>query len=557
MLLNSIRLRVLACCAGALMVLAPTAHAQGTAVVPPTDLIYNDIDRLSELGLLDSVIVGQRPYSRQAIARMARIARDRLDRDAARSRSRLSDEASRYADELLRRLDRFSGDAGDVSFAGPVTALIDAASLWYNGTDAERRGFASPFGRATEATIDPLAARRLGLPAGTGHTAGMELSQRIEPFDWLAFQARERFEYRWPDDTTVSRRSSELLLASVRARYRNAAITVGRQQFAWSQSAGDGLFLASDAPALDQISLASDHPFVLPSVLRYLGPVQGTLIFADLGPSVARSHSKLLTYKVSVQPASVLELGGTFMNHYGGAGARPSSFGDRIIDFLPFIDVFRKHNYVDPTRTLDVDSDKLLGVDGRLRIPVLAGITLAGELLIDDFDVHRIPKLLTGYGSQTIKIIVPQIFTPTLSMKLSAKHMGIITYTHPALLDGITTRGRLLGDELGPDAKSFSAQVRWDMSGAARFELEGRGAIYSNAAYRSFYSDSAGTRFVVQKVSHTDDELRDIVLASLILQNDDGIALTIRGGGERIRNADFQGGRRRDYVAQVGLRIGQ
>ena len=159
-----------------------------------------------------------------------------------------------------------------------------------------------------------------------------------------------------------------MLLGSARARFRNVALTIGRQQFAWSQSADDGLFLAADAPALDQISLAGDHPFVLPSLLRLLGPTQATIILADLGPSSVRSHSKLLTYKVSVQPTNRLELGGTFMNHYGGTGGRQSSLGDHIIDFLPFIDIFRHHNYTDTTQALDVDSDKLLGVDGRLRL---------------------------------------------------------------------------------------------------------------------------------------------------------------------------------------------
>ncbi|MEO8336817.1 MAG: capsule assembly Wzi family protein [bacterium] len=554
-LTHSIRLRVFALCAGALL-FAPALRAQGTAIVPPSDLVYADIDRLAELGMLDSVIIGQRPYSRREIARIARIARDRLDR-GGRGRVRFSEERSALGGEILSRIDRFSAGADADTFDNPVVSIVDGASAWYNSTDAARRGFPAPLSVATEATIDPLAVRRLGEFAERGDLVAMELSHRIEPVGWLAFQARERFEYRWPTDTTISDRNGELLLASMRARFRNVALTVGRQQFAWSQGAGDGLFLNADAPALDQISLAADHPFVLPSVLRYIGPVQATVILADLGPSVSRSHSKLLTYKVSVQPTRNLELGGTFMNHYGGSGARESSLGDRIVDFLPFIDVFRKHNYRDATRALDVDSDKLLGADGRLWLPILGGLTVTGELLIDDFDVNRIPKLLTGYGSQSVGIIVPQIGTPALSMKLSAKHMGILTYSHFDLRDGITTRGRLLGDELGPDSKSFSGQLRWQPSAGTRFEIEGRSAIYSNAVYRSFYSDPGETRFVVEKVSHTADELRDIVLGSLILQNDDGIALTIRGGGERIRNANFNGGRRRDYVAQVGLRFAQ
>lgn len=546
---------MLACCAG-LLFFAPSLRAQGTALVPVSDLVYADIDRLSELGILDSVIIGQRPYSRREIGRIARVARDRLDgREGARNT--FNDKVTAYASELLRRLDRFTDAVDDVSFSQPVIRLVDGASVIASSTDADRRGFPAPATSPIEATIDPLAERRLGTPAVRGQVVALELSQRLEPAGWLAIQARERVETRRPDDTTLARTKVELLLGSMRARYRNVALTIGRQQFAWSQSAGDGLFLASDAPALDQVSLAGDHPFVLPSILRLLGPTQATIILADLGASVSRSHSKLLTYKVSVAPTSNVELGGTFMNHFGGTGGRSSSFGDRLIDFLPFIDVFRKHNYTDTTRSIDVDSDKLLGVDGRVRLPVLGGVTLTGELLIDDFDVHRIPQLLTGYGSQTFALIFPQIGTPALSMKLSAKHMGTITYSHNQLLDGITTRGRLLGDELGPDSKGYSAQLRWEPTLGARFEIEGRSAIYSNATYTAFYSDSAHTRYVVQKVSHTADELRDLVIASLILQSNDGIAVTFRGGAERTRNANFQGGRRRDYVAEVGLRIGQ
>ena len=550
-----VRLRLLACCA-AFLLLAPALRAQGTSLVPASDLAYADIDRLAELGVLDSVIIGQRPYSRREIGRIARVARERLDGRRG-ARASFTDDVTAYASDLLRRLDRFTDAADDDRFTDPVIRLLDGASLTASSTDADRRGFPAIHTKPTEATIDPLAARRLGTPAVRGQVVALELSHRVEPTGWLAIQARERVETRRPDDTTLSRTKAELLLASARARYRNAALTVGRQQFAWSQSANDGLFLASDAPALDQISLASDHPFVLPSLLRLLGPTQATIIIADLGASAVRSHSKLLAYKVSVQPTSSLELGGTFMNHFGGSGGQPSSFSNRIFDFLPFIDIFRKHNYTDTTKSFDVDSDKLLGTDARLRLPVLGGVTLAGELLIDDFDVHRIPKLLTGYGSQTIGMIFPQIGSPALSMKLSAKHMGILTYTHNQLTDGITTRGRLLGEELGPDAKSYSAQLRWEPTLGARIEVEGRSAIYSNAAYTSFYTDAAQTRFVVQKVSHTADELRDLLIASLILQSNDGIAVTMRAGAERTRNADFLGGRRRDYVAQIALRIGQ
>jgi hypothetical protein len=236
-------------------------------------------------------------------------------------------------------------------------------------------------------------------------------------------------------------------------------------------------------------------------------------------------------------------------------GSPPASFSNRLIDFLPFIDIFRHHNYTDTTRTLDVESDKVLGVDGRWRIERMGGLVLSGELLIDDFDVHRLPQLLTGYGSSTFSALVPSLGSQVWALEFTAKHMGIITSTHNQLSNGITTRGRLLGDELGPNAKAFGAELRWTPYPAVRLAAEGRAAIYTDADYASSYTDSAKTRFVLFKTAFRGDELRDRIRLSATIQSDEGLALVVRGGGERVRNLDFQGDRRNEYLLDVALRL--
>jgi hypothetical protein len=305
------------------------------------------------------------------------------------------------------------------------------------------------------------------------------------------------------------------------------------------------------------VSVSSDHPFALPWFLRHLGPTQATLVVADLGPSVVRSHSKLLAYKVSVQPTSGSEVGATFMNHFGGTGGRSSSAVDRLIDFLPFIDIFRTHNYTDSTSTLDVDSDKMLGLDGRLRLGGLRGVLFTGEMLIDDFDVHRLPSLLTGYGSQTFSVTLPRFVSPLLSLRLTAAHMGTITYSHAVLTNGITTRGRLLGNELGPDSKAFGGQLTWEPTPSVRLSMEGRRAIYSNAEYGSFYADAAQTQFRVRKLSSKPDEFRDRIGTTLLVQSEAGPAFTLRVVGERARNYMFLGDERKYFAAELALHLQQ
>jgi hypothetical protein len=543
--------------AAALVLALPSARAQGTATLPSSDLAYRDIDRLSELGFLDSVIVGQRPYSRREIGRILRVARDRSTQLGERAQSqRLTDLELAIGDGILRRLEtRFSREIDESDEAVPVLQPIDDVRLMVTYTDAERRGWLASHTRPLEATIGSLLPRRLGAQLVPGTTAALEIAQRIEPTRWLALAARERAQYAWAKDTAQRMGNAEILLGTVRARIRNVAIEVGREQFAWSQTQGAGLFLASDAPALDQVSIASDEPFVLPWILRALGPTKATVLLAELGPTSVRSHSKLLAYKVSVAPTRSAEIGATFMNHFGGRGGRPSSLGDRLIDFLPFVDIFRTHNYYDSTRTLDVDSDKLLGLDGRLRLGGLRGVVLSGELLIDDFDVHRIRQLLTGSGSQTFSAIAPRFLSPLLSLELTAKHLGPITYTHAALLGGLTTRGRLLGDELGPDAKAFGGRLTWQPTAAVQFGIDGRAAIYSNAEYESFYADADSTRYSVRKVSRTSDELRDRGGASLLLQTDAGPAVSVRFVTERARNYRFEGYRHTESAGEVAIHL--
>ncbi|MEO8625006.1 MAG: hypothetical protein ABI625_28235, partial [bacterium] len=234
------RVRALASASFLLVFLASASGAQGTGLVASSDLVYADIERLSELGVLDSTVIGQRPYSRREIARIAGVARARLD-----GRNPGLEPVSAFAEGLVRRLERFNGGAGDESSNGDI-ALIDGLTLSFVSTDADRRGFPAANSKPVEATIDPLARRRLGMPSVRGETGSLEISHRIEPTSWLALQARERVEYRRPNDTTLKKDAGELLLASLRARIGNLAVTVGRQQLTWSQSEGDGLFLASD-----------------------------------------------------------------------------------------------------------------------------------------------------------------------------------------------------------------------------------------------------------------------------------------------------------------------
>jgi len=126
------------------------------------------------------------------------------------------------------------------------------------------------------------------------------------------------------------------------------------------------------------------------------------------------------------------------------------------------------------------------------------------------------------------------------------------TYTHGPLSNGITTRGILLGDELGPDAKSFGATLAWHGPQGGRVALEGRTELYSRSDYVIL---DQSTRFDLHRVGTVTNELRDRFVTSLEWPYEGGLTLLARAGAERIRNADFGAGRRHSYRLDIAVRL--
>ena len=130
----------------------------------PSDPVYGDIDRLSELSFLDSTIIGQRPYSRREIGRIIRRRAGSIESASERDDQRaLTDLELAIGDGILRRLEiRFSREVDDTSGGNPVVATFDDALLAAVYTDAERRRFPASYSAPTEATIGSMFPRRSG-----------------------------------------------------------------------------------------------------------------------------------------------------------------------------------------------------------------------------------------------------------------------------------------------------------------------------------------------------------------------------------------------------------
>lgn len=510
------------------------AWPQGTVTVALDDPVYRDVDRLIDAGLAPHAIVGQRPYSRESIALLAQEARAALAvssaaGDASLPYSALSRLLVRFAPEIAR-LDGRASET-DVTRWRPLDMLrVDAIA-----TDAPSRPV-PPNGLGTvEADYNGLTDYRQGRTYVTGSNVALESEHSIQFPGGVSLQATPRLWYHQGRQSAGTGLTAEVLAANARAVRRNVAVTVGREYTDWSPATGSGLFFSDNSPALDMIRVASDVPFRLPMALSRLGLVAATLQLADMGRSDSSSHSLLVSYKVNLKPAEAVELGATFENHFGGAGSRPASAFDRLADLVPIVDIFRHH--IDSTA---VDSDKLIGMDGRLHLRALGNVSLFGEVALEDFDIHRLASIFTEDAAYTAGVIVPTLVLPALSARIGFHTVGLRFYEHHILRNGIASRRFILGDDLGRDASGVFAMLR--LEGQDGLSITGDAAVdvRRNDTYLGSYTNPNLTGLVFTRVNRSPVERRErAVVSARWFPPGARTMVEVRGGAERTSNFGF------------------
>ena len=499
--------------------------------MPIGDPLYEDVDRLVDAGFIRHVIVGQRPYSQDALHRMVSEARARLDTSAVDAVDpTLRASIARLERRTARAVAEVRDAAGALKFEVEPLATLRVDAL---ATDAPTRPVPSNGLGTTEADLNALTNYREGRALPTGSTLGVE-SQHWLQVGGVSVQLQPRLAVSDRRDG-VKTANLSLQSALVRGVWDNVAFTAGREYTRWAQADEAGLFFSENTPALDMIRLASDHPFVLPGLLGSLGIVGATIQMADLGASTMNSHSRLVSYKVSLRPTNALEFGGTFANHFGGAGARNPSLLDRVIDLIPVIDIFRHH----PDST-DVSSDKLLGVDGRLRIQSLANVTLFVDAALEDFDFHRLRSVFTEDAAYSAGASIPVVGVRSLSARVGMHSTGLRFYEHHLITNGIAARRFILGDDLGHDATGYYGSLTWNTVPDLRLSATIHRETRRNDEYLGGYTNPDLTGLVFTKVEDRPDEYRTRGIVSVRWSSPSGRAIVdVATGLERTSNFGF------------------
>lgn len=520
-------------------------EAQVTASVPLESRAYARIEALAAEGLFETLIQGQRPWSRREIARLTAEARTRLPEVARRS----SAERARRLERTIAALEAEFGAGGSSSAPVPrPSRRMDGALLEAVAHDSPTRPIADVGLGAIDAGIAPLLQGRGGREYGGSGSLAAEAAASGEAGRHVALRGHVRAATH--HGAGEMRGALDVRAASATIGARNIVMEVGRQQVLHGQGMDGGLLASRNAPGLDMIRIGNDVPARLPWILARLGPARGTLFVADLGAGQHFPHTKLAGWKVSFLPSPRFEVGASLISQQGGEGAPPARWYERAIDVATIVDVLFIQD-----RDLQI-SNKLAGIDARWRWQ--GGLAYA-ELLVDDFDHRRLASSLWQDAGIIGGFVLPQLGDAgTVTLEGEYQHTGLRYYQHAEFRSGVTARGSIIGLPLGPRGDGVVVRASWDPERAVRVSVTGAVERRSGDLYTVSIGgpDDSGWAFV--KTLDRPEELRGRMILGLSrAAGAAGVRVDIEGGVERVRNDAFSAGASRtNAVGRVALVFG-
>jgi len=498
---------------------AATLRGQATPRVPPADRVYRDIDRLAAAGLIDTLIVGARPFSEREVVRLLTEARRNLDRQPS---------ARKWAERVI--------DIDMARHAPAPVRVLDAAGAELTYLDSPYRGIPSDANGVIDAAINPLAANRGGRPLANGVTASLETKHRAPLGRHVAVMLNPRATA-WSTRGGADGSNVRLQSATANLLFGNFAIEAGRDYVVFGQSPSGGLLLSDNAPTLDMVRISNDRPASLPWWFRVLGPAGGTLFVSDLGDErQIHPRAKLAGYKVAFLPNPHFEFGAEVLDAMGGRGGQPASFGDRIVDAVPLIDaIFRSGS--------DFEfSNKMAGIDFHWRMPTWHGFELYGEGAADDFDIRRLRSVLLEDSGYLLGASLTCILDcGSLGVRAEYHQTGIRYYTHTDY--PLSARGIALGDPLGPRAVAGYLTLDGESARAGYFALTAAFESRSGNQYGTATTGPNTSGFHFVRTALHPGEKRARAVAAWELDTRDGrLGVQVSTGVERVSNFRFIAG---------------
>lgn len=455
-----------------LLLFCPVVSSWGLTV-PLESWVYPAIDRLTGFGVVQSALVGSRPYSRAEVGRLVVEADHSLDKAdypfaatglVERLKTEFSSEIRDFEMGSLRQGVDVVKPLQDVSFKyvyqeGEAVAIAD-----------RRDGFRESRIRARQTALNY---NNYGIEYREHANAQLSFS------GWARFWD-DRFSLEWRPLLELQESdggpSIGLLNAVAAVKLAKIDLSFGRQSLWWGQGRHGSLILTNNAKPLDMLRLTNESPVLLPWIFSKLGPFRFDFFLTELESDRVVPNPYLGGLRVDFKPAPWLELGGSRAAVFGGDG-RPGLRFDDVLYIIGGENVAGRDNDT---------SNQLAAIDGRLRLPFLYGVEVYGEWGGEDqADLLGIIPFFSNMA-YLVGLYVPRL-DPQGFFDLTLEYADLshiddnspLWYRHGIYQSGYTYQQKILGHHAGSGAEDFFMELGGP-AGRGRFsasvDFENRGS---------------------------------------------------------------------------------
>jgi len=418
------------------------------------DAAYDDLERLVTAGLADRTLLNTKPLSRIEAARIVARAIERIRRDEPDDLNMRRD----LEPVLDRLIQEFKVELAALGVRVPADASPPSP---YSFTPIDRAQAFSAL-----ATHGFSLVNEQGTSVKKYYNLGLTFESRAQLWDYLTFYVQP--ELLANEDYTAAR----LITGYAKLTFWNVELLVGRDSLAWGPGYHNNMVFSNNAAPLDQIRLGSAEPFLLPWIGEWIGPMKAMIFLAQLEERRDHKYAKISGMRVTVAPATWIELGASRAVMFDGccpylsaskylAAMFDTSFGD------------------DANQHPENRTNNVFSVDGDLRFRNLdryyfpsRDLRLYGEFYWDDTCGECGPS--SGIGHFLATNLLPKGSTvgavggvhllglfgqDWLDARFEYARTSPESYNHTDFTSGYWTRGHVIGDFIGTDGRDYFARV--------------------------------------------------------------------------------------------------
>jgi hypothetical protein len=274
---------------------------------------------------------------------------------------------------------------------------------------------------------------------GSNYRAGF--ASRATLFNEFAFYLHPEFIGSSEDNGDV-----DLIEGYGKAMVGPIEIEVGKDSMWWGPGHHGSILMSNNAAPFTMVKVTNPQPMELPWILKGLGPFRAQWFLTELDDNRIVPETKLTGLRLNVRPHPWLEIGASRVIMFGGRG-------------MPQVDVL-DYAKMWVQREEQTTNNQIAGLDASLlvplaRNPLLRSLKFYGDVAGEDEANGWPAKWSYLLGLQLNDILR----TGRTDLRFEYADTHRVLYQHSVYTSGYTYEDRVIGHDVGPDARDLFVQL--------------------------------------------------------------------------------------------------